>query len=710
MEDILNNLNKEQIKAVVDTEGAILVLAGAGTGKTRVLTSKIAYIIKSNLAFPSQILAVTFTNKAANEMKERVANMTGLDINSMWINTFHSIAARILRQNGELIGIKQDFMIADQGEQTSIVKQILTDFKLDLKENPPKSYVEAITRTKDKLPSYASKLYQFNDVLRIYNEKLKSNNMCDFSDLLNYNIELLSKNKDVKKYYNDKFKYILVDEYQDTNAVQNVWLKLISGVEDGKKVNITCVGDDDQSIYGWRGAEIKNILSFKNDFKKAEIIKLERNYRSTQNILDVAYSVISNNKNRHGKKLYAETNLSNEKVTLIKCNSINNEATTIVNEIEILKNSNYLKQYKNCAVLVRAGYQTRILEDIFLKSGIPYIIIGGQKFYERKEIKDCIYYLRLINNQNDDLAFEKIINVPKRGIGAASIEKIRNFSIENKISLLKSVEIMTNNGLLKGNAKDEILMFLNNLEKWKKFEGTLKDLMSLVLDSIKYIEFMEKDEETRNKIDNIEEFLNTLNDFSDINSFLEHVSLVSDNNEKNIVDAVNIMTIHAAKGLEFDVVFLPNWHDGVFPSPRSMEEEGGLEEERRLAYVAITRAKKKLYISNSKYKYDRTDGIINLEPSKFIYELPINSMKVIDNIDKNSYNNFYDKNNTYNTYNRSFEKVSYSLETPKIENFKRCYHEKFGYGYVLKQNGNKLTIAFENCGTKIILENFVNFV
>ena len=724
MDTILNNLNKEQLNAVINTEGPTLVLAGAGTGKTRVLTSKIAYIIKSSLAFPSQILALTFTNKAGNEIKERTALMTGLDVNSMWLGTFHSVCARILRQNGNLIGLDTNFLIIDTSEQNSIVKQIFKELDIDSKDFSTKYYVEVISKIKEKIKYNIEGLYKFDEVFDLYNERLKKENMCDFSDLLLYTIQLLTEHKDIREYYSNKFKYILVDEYQDTNKIQNVLLKLISGLEDNKNnINITCVGDDDQSIYGWRGAEIKNILDFKKDFKNAKIFKLERNYRSTQNILNVAYDVISNNKNRHEKKLYTNIKDYNDKVIIINSNDVKKESINIANEIEQLKKKENIN-YKDFAVLVRASYQTRVIEDTFLKYEIPYVIVGGLKFYERKEIKDCIAYLRLINNKEDNLAFERIINTPKRGIGLSTVDKIKNFSIENNLSYFKSAEFCVSNGTIKGKTSIEIINFIKNINYWSNISKTtkLKDLMGMVLNTIKYRDFLEKDDEIKNKLDNIDEFLNTLNDFNSISDFLEYTSLVNDNNERNVIDAVNIMTIHSAKGLEFDNVFLPNWQEGVFPSPKSVEE-GHIEEERRLAYVAITRAKRRLYISNSKYKNIDGDTIVSIEESEFLKEIKnSDSIEVIDNVVENNYSNYYQYNrynkynysdNNYNDYNNynSYNKYnnSNSFTTLKAP-LKKCFHKKFGYGYIKKEDGDKLTIAFEKYGEKVILKSFVELV
>lgn len=739
MHNILNGLNKEQIDSVLYNNGPLLLLAGAGTGKTKVLTSKIAYVIKSNLVYPSQILAVTFTNKAANEMKERVAKITELDVNSMWIGTFHSICVRILRQNGDFVGIDNNFTIIDQSEQTTIIKQIMKDLDMDPKEFSPKSYAEYISRYKDKINTSNDSLYMFNEIYDKYEQKLRKSNMCDFSDLLIYTIKLLRDNDEKRKYYNDKFKYIFVDEYQDTNSIQNEWLKLISGINENENKNITCVGDDDQSIYGWRGAEIKNILKFTNDFKNAKIFKLERNYRSTQNILDVAYSIIKNNKNRHSKSLYANDKKENGYVKIVKCNDNKHESIFLADEISKLKNNSFIDKYKDMAILVRAGYQTRIIEDAFLKNNIPYVIIGGLKFYERQEIKDCIGYLRLVNNINDDLAFERVINIPRRGIGSTTIEKIRNLSIEKGLSMIESSLYLCRENIIKGKTKDEIIMFIKKIKEWQNNSKnvSLMDLMKIILAEAKILEYFEKDGdiESKNRLDNIEELVGTLADFTNISDFLEHVSLVNDNNQKNNIDAVNMLTIHAAKGLEFDTVFLPNWQEGVFPSPKSIEERNGIEEERRLAYVAITRAMKNIYITYAKHKYECHE-IVSVDPSQFVEEIADDTFDFIDISNDNSYyNSYYRKqeyndNNKYrfkdkdNQYNNMEQYESFAEKQRKIDNFevvsyinkdnsiqlKKCFHNKFGFGYIKKQDGDKLTIVFKNSGEKTILKSFVEIL
>lgn len=715
MQEILQNLNKEQLEAVLYNDGPLLLLAGAGTGKTRVLTSKIAYIIKTNLAYPSQILAVTFTNKAANEMKNRVAILTGLDINSMWINTFHSIATRILREYGDLIGLDKNFTIIDQSEQVTIIKQIMQTLNIDHREFNPKEYVEIISKIKDKINTNIYSMYRFDEIYNLYQDKLKKSNICDFGDLLLNNIKLFTEHTEIQDLYNEKFKYILVDEYQDTNSIQHKWLQIISGVDKNKNTCITCVGDDDQSIYGWRGAEIKNILKFTKDYTKAKILKLERNYRSTQNILNIASSLISNNKNRHEKTLYSDKNTNNEKIKLIKCNDSKQEAFIIVNEIKELAKNKETNKYKNFSILVRAGYQTRIFEDIFLKYNIPYIIVGGLKFYERKEIKDCIAYLRLINNPTDDLSLERIINVPKRGIGFTTINKIKELAIENNMTMFESVKNLYYNNIIKGKVKDEIEKFVKNINEWREnSENTkLKNLMQVILTKTHFRDNFEKENtiESKNKLENIDEFLNTLDDFNNIKEFLEYVSLVNDNNEKNITDAVNIMTMHSAKGLEFDTVFLPNWQEGIFPSPKSLEIKTGLEEERRLAYVAITRAKNRLYISYSQYKYEYNEINI-LDISRFIKELPEEYIDFIDNSTNNDYYiNYYNNKNNYK--NEYFEENIINDNSIIKQNnnlIKKCIHKTFGKGYIKKEEGNKLTIVFKNYGEKTILRSFIELI
>jgi DNA helicase-2/ATP-dependent DNA helicase PcrA len=644
-----------------------------------------------------------------------------------------------LRRDGAHIGLASDFTIADNSEQYSIVRQIMLDFGMDTKDGSPKYYVETINRIKNGLGGFDDTLYRLEDVRALYDSKLKQMKICDFNDLILNVLELLRYNSEVREYYNNLFNYILVDEYQDTNALQHQWLKFIGGGEKNKNLKLTCVGDDDQSIYGWRGAEINNILKFTSNYEKAKILKLEKNYRSTENILNVASTLIANNKNRHRKTLYADKSDNDEKVRLIICSDSKQEAISIVEEIENMTDNAYVGDHGNIAVLVRAGYQTRIFEDVFLKYGIPYRIVGTQKFYERKEIKCCLAYLRFVNSQTDFLAFEKIINMPRRGIGPVTVNKIRDFAIDNNLDYLNTLANMCNEGLIKGRTREQLLGFVKSVRGWRDFmtRATPRDLMATILTETGLRESLGDDDEveTRTRMENIEELVKTLEDFSDVKDFLEHVSLMNSSESENVIGAVNMMTIHSAKGLEFDVVFLPNWCEGIFPSPRSLGNKNGLEEERRLAYVAITRAKRRLYISYSRLRYEY-GGITAIDMSRFVGELPRESISIINHeLDNQQYINYYGRRptrtNTHFSENysdggvrhykfqdsdsawESFpgEKISHS-RTAKGNNSvsKECTHAKFGRGRIVGEIDNKLKVVFEDFGEKIILREFLNIL
>ncbi len=736
MSNILDELNTEQKEAVVYNDGPLLVLAGAGTGKTKVLTSKIAYLLETGQAYPSEILAVTFTNKAAREMQERVANILMKDISSMWLSTFHSIANRILRQHAELVYLTPDFTIMDPDDQKRLLKQILLDFKIDIKEYPVKNYANKINEWKDK--GYTSDdVLNFNtdfnyfpdikEVYREYQERCKKLNVCDFGDLLLYNVEIFKQYPEVLQNYINKFSYILVDEYQDTNAIQNTWLKMISGLGVKDNIFITCVGDDDQSIYGWRGAEIKNILKFEKDFENTRIIRLERNYRSTSNILSVASAVIANNRDRHKKTLWTDNNNIGDKVCLECFERDKEEAYAISSRIlDLIKDI----QYKDIAILVRAGYQTRIFEEIFISQSIPYRIVGGFKFYDRKEIRDCIAYLKLVKNPADFLAFERIINVPRRGIGNATMNKILNEIKGQKVNILDVCEDLCIRETIKGKTAENILQFINDIREWHK-QLSEKDHITLtreILYDSGYIDSLidEKTDESKSALENINEFIRGLAEFQSLSEFLEYVSLATDKTDSINNNSVNIMTIHSAKGLEFDTVFLPGWEEGIFPSPKSVDERNGLEEERRLAYVAITRAKKKLFISYSKIRFDYNE-LRTTQPSRFIKELPENNLDFInkdvfeerhvnedeeyENQRVGRYNNYYTpKNNSY-SFDDDGEPVIQRNEEFAMKNVaKRVIHPTFGEGVVIKTDGKKLTIAFKSCGVKTIIQDFIKFI
>lgn len=622
--DLQTSLNAPQQEAVNTTDGPVLVLAGAGTGKTKVLTSRIIHIVNSFLASPNQILAVTFTNKAAAEMRNRIGAIIGDQVNNLWVGTFHGIAARILRRNPEGVGLASDFTIIDADDQNRLIKQILTDLNVDTKQFPPKSYLNKISRLKDRLkkPKDVSgddlALPKLRELYEIYQNRLKMMNAVDFGDILMHNLEIFEKNHELLAYYQDLFKYVLVDEYQDTNDAQYKWLLMLSALNQ----NICCVGDDDQSIYSWRGANIANILRFEKDFEGAKIIRLEQNYRSTSYILQAADDVISKNKERHGKKLWTDLG-QGSKVKVLSFLDDRSEASNIATKIERAIQS---KKYdpSQIAILVRAGYQTRSFEEIFIQKSLPYKIIGGMKFYERMEVKDAICYLRICANLNDDLALNRIINTPKRGVGAASIANIYQKSKEDGTSFFAAIENSLNQGLIKGKAKDALSFLTTQIKEFNsQIESrNLVDIAREILTQSGYIQMWKSENtlESQGRIENIEEFLNSLNDFSTMTEFLEYVSLVEAKDEKNIGPAVTIMTVHGAKGLEFDMVFVPGLEDGIFPSGRSVEERNGLEEERRLMYVAITRAKKDLTLSYAKNRY--LFGNVQAQiPSRFIKDL-----------------------------------------------------------------------------------------
>ena len=742
MLDILDELNKEQKEAVVYNDGPLLVLAGAGTGKTKVLTSKIAYLLETGQVFPSEILAVTFTNKASREMQERVANMLKKDISNMWMGTFHSIANKILRKHAELVDLTDDFTIIDPDDQNRLIKQILGDFDIDIKEYPVKNYTNKINEWKDKGITYENSLnfgVDFNyypEITEIYKEyqaRCKSLNVCDFGDLLLYNVEIFKKYPEILKKYIDKFEYILVDEYQDTNAIQHTWLKMIAGIGVKENIHITCVGDDDQSIYGWRGAEIENILKFEKEFKNTKIVRLERNYRSTSNILNVASAVISHNKDRHKKTLWTDNKNCGEKVCLNCFDREDEEIYSIASEITEL---NKKIQYKDMAILIRAGYQTRSFEKIFLSQSIPYKIVGGLKFYDRKEIKDCIAYLKLVKNHSDFLAFERIINIPRRGVGSVTLKKILAEVKCQNTNVLDVCEELCKAGTIKGKTADNIMQFVKNIRNWSN-QLTEKDHITLTKDIIYgsgYIDNLssEKTDESKNAIENINEFIRGLSEFQSLSDFLEYVSLASDKSNTQNEDSVNIMTIHSAKGLEFDTVFLPGWEEGIFPSPRSIDEKNGLEEERRLAYVAITRAKNRLTISYSKTRSEYQELKI-MQPSRFVKELPEENLQITNEItfveDDYSeesdeeyenkrvgrYNNYYtpkwyNNSKKYDIDDNSERIIQRNTENQVKNIAKMVVHPTFGEGVVIKSEGKKLTIAFKSCGLKTIIKDFVKFI
>ncbi|MDC0352057.1 UvrD-helicase domain-containing protein [Candidatus Pelagibacter sp.] len=629
--DYLKNLNNAQKEAVLYLEGPLLIVAGAGSGKTKVLTSRIAHIIKEKKAFPNQILSVTFTNKAAKEMQTRVSKMLGSAATGLsWLGTFHSICAKILRKHATAANLNSNFTIIDTDDQTRLIKNICKSENIDIKQLAPRFILAIIDRWKNKGYYPSEVIINKKDIYektilplyKIYQQKLIDLNSCDFGDLILHTVKILENYPDVRQIYTTNFKYILVDEYQDTNFIQSKWLNLLSE----KTKNLCCVGDDDQSIYSWRGAEIKNFLEFDQVYENTKVIRLEQNYRSSQNILSVASNLISNNQNRVGKTLTTTM----EEGDLVKLNCFKNgkdEAIGISDEIEKKLKKKY--SFNEMAILVRAIFQTREFEERFLKIGMPYRILGGTKFYERAEIKDCVAYLRLIHQEKDDLAFERIVNNPKRSIGDTTLKTVHEFGKENNLSLESAANKMIEQNLIKPKTKIGLSFFLNALNKWRNDLNIKKvnhiKLLQTVLDESGYSAMLKnkKDLDNENRLENIKELLSAMKEFDNLESFLEHVSLATSIDQEWDGEKINMMTMHAAKGLEFDVVFLPGWEEGLFPHQKSIEEKGqnGLEEERRLAYVGITRAKKKAIISFSMNRFYQGDWIDSMA-SRFIEELP----------------------------------------------------------------------------------------
>ena len=604
--DFISGLNSEQKKAVMNMDGPLLVLSGAGTGKTKVLTTRLANIIHSRKASISNILCVTFTNKAAFEMKSRVEKILNQPVEGMSIGTFHSIGAKFLRKHSNLIDIKNDFTILDTEDQLRLIKQVISFLDLDPKIFVPKSFLYMIDQMKNYGLSYDEITnHEFehktkgklSKVYKLYQQRLKTYNSVDFGDLILLPLKILRQNSEISDFYNKKFKYILVDEYQDTNAAQYMLLRFLSN----ERKNICCVGDEDQSIYGWRGAQLKNILNFENDFKGAQIIRLEQNYRSTGNILDAASSLISENKERIGKKLWT-TDSTGEPVEVINLENDEMEAFFVSEKIVNLQNVGI--KLSKMAILTRASFQFKDLEDRFIRENIKYKVVGGLRFYERAEIKDALAFFRLLIKSDYNLSFERIINIPKRGLGSVFLRKLNDFAKKNNLSLLDSLRKYLETETLSKGPRDNITMFLKVLDKHKEMLKNKDhfEVAGALLDDIGYTDMLknEKTIESEGRLDNLKKLVVDIRSRSTLNEFLDEVSLLTDvSNEREGTEKISIMTLHSAKGLEFDYVFLPGWEEGIFPNQRSLDENGnkGLEEERRLAYVGITSARKKLSIS-----------------------------------------------------------------------------------------------------------------
>jgi len=650
----LSNINKNQKEAIVNLDGPCLVVAGAGSGKTKVLTSRVVHIIKEKKAWPNQILCVTFTNKAAKEMQNRISSGLNERVSSLpWLGTFHSVCAKLLRRHAEAVGLNSRFTIIDQEDQLRLIKNICKAENIDIKKISPKFVLSFINQWKNKglLPESVEARKDVPleksilGVYKFYQERLKILNSCDFGDLILLCVSMFEKNTDILELYLNNFKYILVDEYQDSNYIQSKWLYLLAK----KNNNICCVGDDDQSIYSWRGAEIRNFLDFNKTYKNAKIIKLEQNYRSTQNILGAASGLISKNSDRLGKKLWTDSK-DGEPVNLTCYKNGKEEATGISDIIEQKLKKKY--SLNNVSILVRAIFQTREFEERFLKIGMGYRVIGGTKFYERAEIKDSIAFLRIVNQKNDDLAFERIINTPKRALGDSTVKQLHDFGRKNKKSLEDSATSLLQLSKIKPKAQLSLTKILNLFSKWRLDLKEKKhyELMEIILDESGYSKMLKdkKDLESEGRLENLKELIRGMHDFDNLQGFLEHVALATSIDQNWDGEKVNLMTMHAAKGLEFDAVFLPGWEEGLFPHQKSLEEKGdlALEEERRLAYVGLTRAKKESFISfvmNRMYRGDWVDSLA----SRFIEELPKENIKKNQMKDQNDGDFFFNQDVDY---------------------------------------------------------------
>ena len=735
--DAFKKLNEVQKEAVLHDNGPLLVLAGAGTGKTGVLTTRLARILMENMALPGEILSVTFTNKAANEMKIRVGNLIGDMVTGLkWLGTFHSIGAQILRQYPEKVGLKNGFIILDTDDQLRLLKQIIKEENIDDKRWSAKGLLSLIDKWKNKGlgPNQISSDdgdYFANGKGKVlykkYQEQLKFFNAADFGDLILECIRLFNENPDILESFQNRFKYMLVDEYQDTNTSQYTLLKLLSG----KWKNICCVGDDDQSIYSWRGAEVTNILKFEKDFLHSKIIRLEQNYRSTGNILAAASKLIETNESRFGKTLWTSSN-GGEKVSVTSTWDGEEEARIITDEIE--QQSLNKKNLDEVAILVRASFQMREFEDRFVSVGLPYKVIGGPRFYERKEIRDANAYFRLAIQPNDSLALERILNVPKRGIGETTLKKIKDYAKNNNISTIDSIRDLIKTSEIKPKTKISLGHFIELTERWNDLiaERNHYEMAEIILEDSGYLEMLRNDDTitAAGRLDNIKELFRSIEPFESLNAYLEHISLVMEIDKNPEGNKVSLMTLHAAKGLEFDYVFLPGWEEGVFPNQRSLDEGGvkSLEEERRLAYVGITRAKIKssiFYAANRKMHNQWLSSI----PSRFVNELPEDNIEINLSHFSGNKGNFTDikeddifDQSDYSTPGWERAKIQ-SLSNKRIQEEEKIIsvdsnskfspgtlvmHKKFGKGKIETVDGKKLTIDFGGNGIRKVMENFVD--
>lgn len=754
----LSGLNPPQREAVLTTDGPVLVLAGAGTGKTAALTARLAHLLYTRRAYPSEILSVTFTNKAAREMRERVGRLVGDAVEGMpWLGTFHAIGAKMLRRHAELVGLQNNFTILDTDDQLRLLKQLVLAADIDEKRFPARSLAGLIDEWKNKgltpreIDAGESERYangRGGELYEQYQARLRAVNACDFGDLLLHVLTILKNNREVLELYQQRFRYIMVDEYQDTNAVQYLWLRLLAQ----ERRNICCVGDDDQSIYSWRGAQVENILKFEKDFPGAKVIRLEQNYRSTPHILGAAGGVIGNNTGRLGKQLWTELDVG-EKVRVIGVWDGPEEARRVGDEIEACQRAG--KSLDDMAILVRAQHQTREFEDRFIAIGLPYRIVGGFRFYERQEIRDALAYLRIVNQPADDLAFERIVNTPKRGLGDKAIAKLHQLARAENLPLSFAAARILDTDELTPQARRALGNFVGDIARWRDMARDLPhpELARQILDESGYTAMWqaEKSAEAAGRLENLSELVRAMEEYESLGAFLEHVSLVMDNEGAREDPKVTIMTIHAAKGLEYDTVFLVGWEEGLFPSQRSLDETGtrGLEEERRLAYVAITRARRQatiLHAANRRIYGQWTSSI----PSRFVAELPDDHVETETTMSGGESlwrANWSERADPFADVGRGtgrgpgwqraagtlggkpggdWQSRTFSREPSRVVESRtpavslgnkgrtdlsvglRVFHQKFGYGTIEEIEGNKLEIEFEKAGRKRVMDSFVS--
>ncbi len=725
MTDYLARLNAEQRAAVETVDGPLLVLAGAGTGKTRVLTTRFAHILVTGRAAPHQVLAVTFTNKAAREMRERVGAILGRPAEGLWLGTFHALCARMLRRHAELVGLTPSFSILDSDDQIRLLKQVMEAAGLDSKRWVPNAMMAVIQRWKDRgLPPARIGTADDSDfadgrakaVYQAYQDRLKTLNAADFGDLLMHMTELLRTNEEVLAQYHRQFRYILVDEYQDTNTVQYLWLRLLAQ----QSRNICCVGDDDQSIYSWRGAEVENILRFEKDFPGAKIVRLEANYRSTAPILAAASGLIAHNEGRLGKTLRPGRNdAAGEPVSVVSLWDSDEEARMVGDRIEALRREG--ESLAEMAILVRAGFQTRAFEERLITLGIPYRVVGGLRFYERAEIRDAIAYMRVLAQPADDLAFERIVNVPRRGVGDAALRAMHATARADAIPLAAAAARLVETGGLKGRVKEAMAMLLRGFQRWRAMLQTGGHVTTLatMLDESGYTDMWQQDKspEAPGRLENLKELVRAMADFETLAGFLDHVSLVMENEENAAGERASLMTLHGAKGLEFDTVFLPGWEEGLFPNQRALDEGGlkALEEERRLAYVGLTRARRRAVVSHAANRRIYANWQSSI-PSRFIEELPedhvtlAGSAALARDARVAAVSGFSTQFPLLARRPRTIEAWEQPTRPPRADAIPvgaRVFHQKFGYGRVTGVDDDRLDIEFDTSGAKRVLDRFV---